>query len=485
MARSNQYDPKTSEARSSWLSGLAEVCNKITGVLNMDVNTFEDMKMDELFIYADDRCRIYQIGSGLKNWLMTPRPVIKKNGFQIEEDTDMFTIDYLGGSIAFEKDFRLNEVDVITASASYIVDKSQAIANILKDIELLNVQAEQYKGYYDTYNDLMNEQPHAQKGDYALVDADKCFYLWDDKKGKWIPLQLSAEMDNLYTAEEVDKLLEGKQDFIVPFKVEEKGADYYYSGQKNWQNVYLKVLDTILTYLDTSVNEKVTKEDTVLSAIGKLQSQIDNNIGGAIGEGAPTEATEGKLGQDYIDSLTGDKYHLVGLEPQGDGTTKYIWEQYANKSDTPTDVVKVSSGANITMPGSFGEGEYTIELTEEDGSAIDIDDVPTQGSTNAVSSNGVYNALQEKAGMIPPFSVVLVSNGWTDNRQTVSDSRFLSAERFAYLVSYPGSENYEIMRNNNVKAVEKVTTDGQMIFQCDTVPTTDVYVGILRFEAGV
>lgn len=35
MASSTMYDPQTSEARSPWLAGLTEICNKLSGVLNM------------------------------------------------------------------------------------------------------------------------------------------------------------------------------------------------------------------------------------------------------------------------------------------------------------------------------------------------------------------------------------------------------------------------------------------------------------------
>lgn len=56
------------------------------------------------------------------------------------------------------------------------------------------------------------------------------------------------------------------------------------------------------------------------------------------------------------------------------------------------DLVTVIGSGEITLPDDIGQGPYEFEFTYED-SILEIDDTPTKGSTNPVSSNGVYNAI--------------------------------------------------------------------------------------------
>lgn len=404
MARTNQYDPKTSEARSSWLSGLAEACNKLSGVLDMKTATFTDIVMPELFISEQDRYRIYQIGSGTKLWLEEPAPVIKKNGVQINPASAGFEIDYLGGSIAFQDSKRLTSTDVITASATYIIDSSNKISNILTELEELSEAIGNDKGYYATYADLIAANPTGTAGDYALVGAEKSFYLWDTATSAWVSAQADVDLSTYYNKTQVDTLLGSKQNTINAQGTTNESDWFYYGGRNTWQDLRTKVLGAVLTNISFTSTDKITATDTILSAFGKLQAQISANLHPIKGSGAPTTSTVGVVGQDYINTSNGDKYHLVRIETTGSGdaaTTSYIWEQYADKSDTPTDVITLSGGGTMVKPAGLGAGPFTITLTEEEdgsgsGGDIDIPEIIVEqavvpDSGNPVSSKAVYD----------------------------------------------------------------------------------------------
>lgn len=397
MARTNQYDPKTSEARSSWLSGLAEACNKLSGVLDMKTATFTDIVMPELFISEQDRYRIYQIGSGTKLWLEEPAPVIKKNGVQINPASAGFEIDYLGGSIAFQDSKRLTSTDVITASATYIIDSSNKISNILTELEELSEAIGNDKGYYATYADLIAANPTGTAGDYALVGAEKSFYLWDAATSAWVSAQADVDLSTYYNKTQVDTLLGSKQNTINAQGTTNESDWFYYGGRNTWQDLRTKVLGAVLTNISFTSTDKITATDTILSAFGKLQAQISANLHPIKGSGAPTTSTVGVVGQDYINTSNGDKYHLVRIETTGSGdaaTTSYIWEQYADKSDTPTDVITLSGGGTMVKPAGLGAGPFTITLTEEEdgsgsGGDIDIPEIIVEQTVNATSANPV------------------------------------------------------------------------------------------------
>lgn len=478
MARTIQYDPKSTEARSPLIAGLTEACNKITGVLNMRTSTFTDVEMPELFISEDDRYRIYQIPFGTKLWLQVPPPVIKKNGIPITESNDGFTIDYIGGSIAFEDEFRLTEDDKITASGTYVTDSSEQLANIIASIDSVAKTAGQYKGYYPTVEDLDAAVPEGQNGDYALIGADKSFYIWNATLLKWESTQAISDLSDYYTVAQIDNMLKEKQDNIVAQGETTESDDYYYGGRKTWQSLSAKVLGLVLTNIDLTQNEKVTATDTVLAALGKLQAQIDNNIGGLIAAGAPTEDTEGVLGQDYINSANGDKYHLVAIETAEDGSKKYIWEQYANQSGI-ADVVTTDKGAEISMTEVFGEGPYTIDFTQDEQSTWIIDDTPTEGSKNLVFSGGVAAALAQKANKNVAFRAVLLADGWTNNQQTLTDNRFKSSDDYGFYISPIGSD-YRKYTENNVFLF--AVNNGSAIFECDNVPEDNITLDIQRAE---
>lgn len=149
MARSVTYNPGSIQARSSWLAGLTEVCNKMSGVLDMKTVT-ETITLSELYISSTDRYRIYEAPIGRKLWLESPTPVIRKNGVRIYESSDGFEIDCLGGSVVFDSRHLCKSSDTITAQVTRITDGSFELNRLYSYVDT-SIQDAIYKSWSASY----------------------------------------------------------------------------------------------------------------------------------------------------------------------------------------------------------------------------------------------------------------------------------------------------------------------------------------------
>lgn len=125
MAKTNWQDPRTSEILSTHISGLQEAVGKLEESIGIDSVSETDIPLIEVFISNDDRCRIYQADEGKRNWLLSPAPIIKKNGVII---TDDFEIDYGGGAVIFTTP--ILETDILTVDTTYTINQSSFNENI-------------------------------------------------------------------------------------------------------------------------------------------------------------------------------------------------------------------------------------------------------------------------------------------------------------------------------------------------------------------
>ena len=98
-------------------------------------------------------------------------------------------------------------------------------------------------------------------------------------------------------------------------------------------------------------------------------------------------------------------------------------------------------------------------------------------SIGAYSKKETDTLLQKKADKSVAFTVTLTAAGWSNNAQTVSNANFLSAG-YAYTVA-PASVSFANYADAMVYA-DDVTVDGQMVFHCDSTPTADLTVNIVR-----
>lgn len=78
------------------------------------------------------------------------------------------------------------------------------------------------------------------------------------------------------------------------------------------------------------------------------------------------------------------------------------------------------------------------------------------------------------------ISVTLPAANWSGGAQTVAHDSLLADSNYVYLVG-PDASNRKVYGNYGVSA-GNVTTDGKMTFECDTTPTVDLSVFIIRLE---
>ncbi|GEM_PF-5277166 len=116
MAKTNWQDPRTGEIISPHISGLQEAVGKLEESIGIETITETNMQLSEVFISGNDRYRIYQAPEGKRNWLISPAPIIKKNGVNITND---FEIDYGGGAVVFTNP--ITESDVLTADVKHTI----------------------------------------------------------------------------------------------------------------------------------------------------------------------------------------------------------------------------------------------------------------------------------------------------------------------------------------------------------------------------
>lgn len=75
------------------------------------------------------------------------------------------------------------------------------------------------------------------------------------------------------------------------------------------------------------------------------------------------------------------------------------------------------------------------------------------------------------------FTITLASNGWSNNTQTITDSRFATSG-YAYMVS-PASASRTAYNNANIYA-DDVTVATKMTFHCDSAPSGNLTVNVIR-----
>ena len=119
--------------------------------------------------------------------------------------------------------------------------------------------------------------------------------------------------------------------------------------------------------------------------------------------------------------------------------------------------------------------EYNIQMNKYNALNAEYDQL--YPATKIANVDGLGTALQNKADKSVAFTVTLTAAGWADNAQTINDAKFVSAG-YAYTVA-PASGSFADYADAMIYA-DDVTTDGQMMFHCDSAPTADLTVNILR-----
>lgn len=153
---------------------------------------------------------------------------------------------------------------------------------------------------------------------------------------------------------------------------------------------------------------------------------------------------------------------------------------------TSIDTGKVTGNDGVSVTGATIDAQYHLILTLSDGSTKDAGycrGASGAGTGDMLASDYDSGGAVKAAGGIAAYStpkaidVTLSSSGWSNKQQTISNALFL-ASGYKYIIgpAYASSDAYNSAK---VKAKD-VTTNGQITFTCETVPTAALTVQILR-----
>lgn len=454
MAQIVTQNPGSSEVQSALIAGITEGLNKISSTLNLKTSTLLDVQLTPVSIdnQEKNKNRIYEAPAGNKLWLSEPAPVIKKNGSVITQSGSNFTIDLIGGSVTFSQDDRPSDSDVITVTATYIIAESTQIEQISNTLSVVQTQSNKYKGNYDNPEALQLAVPSGQNGDFAIVFNPLAVYAW--KNDGWYDTRSVEDLSNYYQKEETNNLLDQKEPKIPQKGSSSSDDNYYWGGRKTWQDLFSKVRSVTLTGLSTASDAVVSATDTILSAIGKLQSQITNSVQKAYlsGTGAPTESTPGKVGQRYINTSNGDEYTCEAI----DGSS-YVWRMHPRSvlGKTPQ-----SPGGNIDI------------------SANDIPNFPGAGSHNSIyRGNDLGSAVTEEqwASIADgTFDDMYIGDYWVIGGVTYRIA--------AFDYYYKTGDNVELTTHHVTLVPDTPLYNSVMN---DTISTTGGYVGSDMYKTGL
>lgn len=127
MAEIEMQDPLSTEIKSSTVAGIIEALNRISSGLEMSSESLTKESMTPVLgLDPEDPRRIYQVSDGKRIWISSPEPKIYVNNSQITSSDKDFTIDFIGGSITFEGEYRPEENDVVTVSCDHIYAAPQS-----------------------------------------------------------------------------------------------------------------------------------------------------------------------------------------------------------------------------------------------------------------------------------------------------------------------------------------------------------------------
>lgn len=152
---------------------------------------------------------------------------------------------------------------------------------------------------------------------------------------------------------------------------------------------------------------------------------------------------------------------------QGTVTLKATWQKVLNLF-IPN--LKATSGTPA-MDGTASRGSANTFAQSDHVHPTDTSRA-SQTDLNTVSGN-----LTTLTNKFEAFTVTLSSASWSANVQTVSDAKFLTTG-YAYIVA-PASSSFADYGSAQIYA-DDVTTAGQMTFHCNTTPTSNLTVNIVR-----
>jgi hypothetical protein len=125
---------------------------------------------------------------------------------------------------------------------------------------------------------------------------------------------------------------------------------------------------------------------------------------------------------------------------------------------------------DISLSSTWSSQKINTQLSGKQATISAVGMLKGTGSAVEAATKGTdYGALS--------FTVTLAAASWSSNAQTVSNANFL-ASGYAYIVS-PASASFAAYGEAQIYA-DDVSTDGSMVFHCDSAPSSDLTVNIVR-----
>lgn len=183
----------------------------------------------------------------------------------------------------------------------------------------------------------------------------------------------------------------------------------------------------------------------------------------------------------------------AGTETAFNEALKDVPGHIANK-DNPHGVTAAQAGADPTGTAASAVSAHNSSATAHSDIRTALAGKETAGAAAAVQGNlddhegntTVHITAAErtswngKSGKAVSFTVTLTEVGWSDNTQTVSNSKFVTSG-YAYTVC-PAGDSFAGYAEAVIYA-DDVNTAGKMTFHCNEAPTENLTVNILRTEA--
>ena len=169
-----------------------------------------------------------------------------------------------------------------------------------------------------------------------------------------------------------------------------------------------------------------------------------------------------------IPPKAGDAYG-IGTEPP---YNIYVWDAANNAwvDNGTLDIAEFIDDLETSAVLTWSSQKISTELSGKQAAITATGMLKGSGSAVSAATKGTdYGALS--------FTVTLLAASWASEQQTVSNANFL-ASGYAYLVS-PASASFVAYGESQIYA-DDVTTDGSMVFHCDSAPSTDLTVNVVR-----
>lgn len=240
--------------------------------------------------------------------------------------------------------------------------------------------------------------------------------------------------------------------------------------------------------------------DSSVSSMNRFQADLFVQGSGAAPNG-PTVAGFylGKSASDenrHMDIVSGGDFSYIDFNKAGrgedydarllvnvtDGSTSFMWGSNSALTQKVFDVQGQlrQYGQNIALASQIptvNNGTLTIQknganvatfTANQSGNSTANITVPTSASDIGAST------------VSHVFTITLLASSWSSKTQTITNSKFI-ASGYSYIIS-PASNSFGAYVESQIYASD-ITTDGRAVFNCSTVPTTDLVVNVTRMEA--